>query len=179
MQMSKLGSNWVPPAQQSESRLHRYNKRPVQVRTIDLNVVSEWYKLLEATMKAGAANQNYTRFQSFAERYIIERAGQFKLGNEKQDAWNAILDAKSIYGMIEGVDRAQQSQETTQDTTQARNISNQAAPMVGSIGGGPSTNDPKQLLAQAAQAYGGLGKIPHELVNNIFKLFGYGKTNTP
>lgn len=74
----------------------------------------------------GAANQNYTRFQSFAERYIIERAGQFKLGNEKQDAWNAILDAKSIYGMIEGVDRAQQPQETTQ-----------AAPMVGSIGGGP------------------------------------------
>ena len=123
----------------------------------------------------GQANQAYTRFQSFAERYIIERAGQFKLGNEKQDAWNAILDAKSIYGMIEGVDRAQQPQENIQ----AQNIPNQAAPMVGSIGGWPSTNDPKQLLAQAAQAYGGLSNIPSEIVNNILKLFGHGKTNTP
>lgn len=40
------------------------------------------------------------RFRSFAERYIIARATTFTVGNEANDAWKALLDAKSIYRKI-------------------------------------------------------------------------------
>jgi hypothetical protein len=40
------------------------------------------------------------RFRSFAERYIVERAGQFEKGKEREEAWQATLDAKTIYQNI-------------------------------------------------------------------------------
>lgn len=43
---------------------------------------------------------DYDRFRSFAERYIIERASGFRTGHEREDAWTATLDAKTIYGNI-------------------------------------------------------------------------------
>lgn len=43
---------------------------------------------------------DYDRFRSFAERYIIERASTFRTGYEREEAWTATLDAKTIYGNI-------------------------------------------------------------------------------
>ena len=43
------------------------------------------------------------RFRSFAERYVIERAASFRTGFEKEDGWEAIQTARSLYKMIEGV----------------------------------------------------------------------------
>ena len=44
-----------------------------------------------------------TRFRSFAERYVIERASSFKEDTEQNDAWKAILQAKTVYKMIHGI----------------------------------------------------------------------------
>lgn len=44
-----------------------------------------------------------TRFRSFAERYVIERASLFKGETEMEDAWNAVERAKTIYNHIENV----------------------------------------------------------------------------
>ena len=44
-----------------------------------------------------------TRFRSFAERYVIERANTFKVETEMEDAWNAVERAKAIYKHIENV----------------------------------------------------------------------------
>jgi hypothetical protein len=44
--------------------------------------------------------EQYDRFRSFAERYIVARAGKFRVGFEREDAWQATLDAKSIYGNV-------------------------------------------------------------------------------
>lgn len=43
-----------------------------------------------------------TRFRSFAERYVIERASTFRVGgvDEMEDAWNAVARAKTIYNHI-------------------------------------------------------------------------------
>lgn len=43
------------------------------------------------------------KFRSFAERYVIERADSFRTGFEKEDGWEAIQTARSLYKMIEGV----------------------------------------------------------------------------
>lgn len=43
---------------------------------------------------------DFDRFRSFAERYTIERAGHFRIGFEREDAWQTLLDAKTIYGNI-------------------------------------------------------------------------------
>ena len=44
------------------------------------------------------ADQEQTRFRSFAERYVIERASGFK---SDIDAWTAVRDAMRVYKMIE------------------------------------------------------------------------------
>lgn len=44
------------------------------------------------------ADQEQTRFRSFAERYVIERASGFK---SDTDAWTAVQDAMRVYRMIE------------------------------------------------------------------------------
>jgi len=45
--------------------------------------------------------QENTRFRSFAERYIIERASSFETGKEDAGIWKALQDAKRAYSMIE------------------------------------------------------------------------------
>lgn len=40
------------------------------------------------------------RFRSFAERYLIARAGFLRTGHELEDGWKVLLDAKSLYVMI-------------------------------------------------------------------------------
>lgn len=41
-----------------------------------------------------------SRIRSFVERYLIERAGSFKPGEEMQQGWNAIKDAERLYKMV-------------------------------------------------------------------------------
>lgn len=64
------------------------------------------------TGPAGAAVHNATqslvehseeakRFRSFAERYVIQRASMFRVGFEKEDAFAAVMDAKTVYKQIE------------------------------------------------------------------------------
>lgn len=43
---------------------------------------------------------DFDRFRSFAERYVVERATHFTKGKEREDAWQATLDAKTIYANI-------------------------------------------------------------------------------
>lgn len=70
------------------------------------------------------------RFRSFAERYLIERAGQFTRGKELEEGWQVIQDAKKLYQMIATASRnaedterqetAQQAAETKQQLIQAQ-----------------------------------------------------------
>lgn len=53
-----------------------------------------------------AMNTEEERFRSFAERYIIERAQSFAIGEEREAAWKALLDAKSAYMQIRGMAEA-------------------------------------------------------------------------
>lgn len=45
-------------------------------------------------------NNDYTRFRSFAERYVVERAASFEKGKELEDGWRAVEDAKKLFIMI-------------------------------------------------------------------------------
>ena len=72
---------------------------------------------------------DYDRFRSFAERYVVERAGSFRTGFEQEDAFAAVLDAKGIYNNIAAqakyMDQPEQG-ETTQSPLQG--AGQQAAP---------------------------------------------------
>ena len=49
-----------------------------------------------------------TRFRSFAERFMVERAKFFRADAKglQEDIWKCVLDAKSAYAMIERVGRS-------------------------------------------------------------------------
>ena len=61
------------------------------------------------------------RFQSFAERYVIERASHYRGGNEQQDAWQALQDAKKIYDMIGEATRLRNAAETPDQQAPVQN----------------------------------------------------------
>jgi len=44
-----------------------------------------------------------SRFRSFAERYLIERAAHFRQDHIDIDTWSCIMDAKRAYKQIEAV----------------------------------------------------------------------------
>lgn len=50
-------------------------------------------------------NTEQERFRSFAERYVVARAGDFKGTREEvqQQAWNTALDARMLYSQINGL----------------------------------------------------------------------------
>jgi hypothetical protein len=75
-------------------------------------------------------NNDEERFRSYAERYIIERAHTFRAGHEKEDAWAALLDAKSTYAQIAGVASA----------TYREQADTQAAPAGAGVACGVSTH---------------------------------------
>lgn len=54
--------------------------------------------------ESGRAPSN-TRYRSFAERYVVERASTFRPGHEEEDAWKAAMSAKTAYNMIREVGR--------------------------------------------------------------------------
>lgn len=65
---------------------------------------------------------DFDRFRSFAERYIVERAATFTKGKEREEAWTATLDAKTIYHNI-----ARASRDVDQDQSLGQ----------AGVGGGP------------------------------------------
>lgn len=68
------------------------------------------------------------------ERYVIERATHFRAGFEKEDAWQATLDAKSIYQNI-----AKQSRDADQPAQQAGGAT-QGPMRAGTLTGVPAAN---------------------------------------
>ena len=54
------------------------------------------------------------RFQSFAERYVIARAPTFKTGNEREEAWRAVLDARGMYRQITEMQRSEEHPDEAQ-----------------------------------------------------------------
>jgi hypothetical protein len=84
------------------------------------------------------------RFRSFAERYVIERAGHWKPGEEDTGAWAAIQDAKRVYHQIalagddvqERIAQAIEHAAKTQGALQAGNAQ-QAPNAAGLYGTGP------------------------------------------
>ena len=75
------------------------------------------------------ADQEQTRFRSFAERYVIERASGFK---SDTDAWTAVQDAMRVYKMIE-----QQSTHVSRQPSPTETGSQQAGVVIGNIRGMP------------------------------------------
>lgn len=73
---------------------------------------------------------DFDRFRSFAERYIVERAATFTKGKEREEAWTATLDAKTIYHNIA---RASRDVDQDQPTGQAGVAA--AGPSPGASGG--------------------------------------------
>lgn len=45
--------------------------------------------------------EEYDRFASFAERYVVARAPLFRLGHETEDGWKALKDAEVLYNRIQ------------------------------------------------------------------------------
>ena len=66
--------------------------------------------------------RDYTRFRSFAERYVCERASSFKTGQEKEDAWQATLDARTIFEQIGEIDRVREQAIREGDLQRERDI---------------------------------------------------------
>ena len=98
-----------------------------------------------------------TRFRSFAERYVIERASSFKEDTEQNDAWKAILQAKTVYKMIHGIantltmddEASQQAQSNQAQSNQAQgklyqNLK-QAAPYPNILAGAAQSQPPVVL----------------------------------
>lgn len=85
----------------------------------------------------------FDRFRSFAERYVVERAAHFRVGFEQDDAWKAILDAKTIYGQIAA------HAHTSQDAIDAQAMGNSAQNPVGQTGASGPPGNPGHLSPRA------------------------------
>lgn len=54
------------------------------------------------------APKSNARYRSFAERYVVERARTFPIGRENEAAWEAALQAKTIYKMIQRIGQSKE-----------------------------------------------------------------------
>lgn len=128
------------------------------------------------------------RFRSFAERYIVERAGTFAQGEkELEDAWKCILSATSIYKMIDGA----ANKFRTQDPYAGMASQAQGMPgVVGNIGpagvanapygipqgmGPPNGSRAQAAARRAATKTGGHEGVSQSLkmVQKIFDSYGW------
>lgn len=96
---------------------------------------------------------DFDRFRSFAERYVVGRAASFRTGHEREDAWAATLDAKTIYGNIA---RAAVDAEPDAPTQQAGGTIGVSAPTLRPRTHNPYVNAPNKPtltpLAPVAQS---------------------------
>jgi hypothetical protein len=94
-----------------------------------------------------SSDQEQTRFRSFAERYVIERASGFKTDG---DAWACIQDAARVYKMI-----AQQSVSVSETMREAAApVGAGAMQSQGATQGGPAfpaVSDGVQRALQTAE----------------------------
>lgn len=67
-----------------------------------LTGATKMHKRLLANMGTEAPKSD-ARFRSFAERYLIARAANFRVGHEVEDAWACTMDARTVYAMIKRV----------------------------------------------------------------------------
>ena len=88
-----------------------------------------------------------TRFRSFAERYVIERASSFKEDTEQNDAWKAILQAKTVYKMIHGIANTLTMDDEASQQAQRKLCQNlkQAAPYPNILAGAAQSQPPVVL----------------------------------
>lgn len=98
------------------------------------------------------------RFRSFAERYVIERAGHWKSGEEDTGAWAAIQDAKRVYHQI-ALAGDDVQERLAQAIVHAAKITNglqggnvtQQAPMIGPYDAGQPAYENKASMLKALQ----------------------------
>jgi hypothetical protein len=70
--------------------------------------------------QVGLPPETFTRRQLFVERYVLERAGSYRKGFEKEDAWQAALDSEKIYDMIAQRDRTYEEKKMAQTAQTAK-----------------------------------------------------------
>lgn len=98
-----------------------------------------------------------SRFRSFAERYVIERASTFKVETEIEDAWSAVERAKTIYKHIDKVAEVEQAQEYALNAGNATNPRPQGA--TGCVG--PLTPSRAPGIARRVIAAAQAGAVKH------------------
>jgi phage terminase Nu1 subunit (DNA packaging protein) len=84
--------------------------------------IIQWHEQVEKMVMSSGQVQDYTRFRSFAERYLIERASTFTKGNQQREAHEEVLNARAMFRMIESVDRAQETEAMLNIATQQQNL---------------------------------------------------------
>lgn len=112
------------------------------------------------------------RARSFMERYIIARAPLFRVGFEEEDAWKAILAAKSIYRSIAQQSKTAEPREDVgvqASVGQAPSLTVSRA-LIGSLGATPPPPPPQpgskrfgQFLKQALNSLHGTS-VPDSLM---------------
>lgn len=125
------------------------------------------------------SDDNYSRVRSFVERYVIARASHFAVGNEREDAWKAMLDGRSMFdqiGMLEAKD-GQVGQFGTQPGKAANPTQGQGAC-------GPVTNLPQTSVSPLALPYTPSPidanvvlvpqPVPRTLMHDVRRLFATG-----
>lgn len=125
---------------------------------------------------------DYDRFRSFAERYVIERATHFEVGKEREMAWNATLDAKTIYKNIAVASKDAEPEEMALPTQGQQTSGNNSVGATGPSGvARPMTNFPPHAKAAVhGLLYGKGGSVPSpvkppppkRLVNRILGIIG-------
>lgn len=117
------------------------------------------------------ADQEQTRFRSFAERYVIERASGFK---SDTDAWTAVQDAMRIYRMIEQQSgRVHPQADDAQQAgvgQQALQTSPWAAPLSPL---NPAPGSPEWTLPQAMPILAASQIVPPDKKSRVRQLFNW------
>jgi hypothetical protein len=54
------------------------------------------------------SSDGYSRFRSFAERFLIERASTFRTDHMAEDTWQCVQDAKRAYGLIRSTGKVEE-----------------------------------------------------------------------
>lgn len=147
--------------------------------------------------QSASAKGPVSRFSSFAERYVIERASTFEAGKEKEQAWSAMLDAEKVFEMIERHDKERtrrqyeadlrEHETAIQALQQAQGAAQQMQrpPLLPSFGIGPDSPD-RPALEQLEKIYqasvkAGDQNMMREALKQIGKIIkratGLGGTN--
>src|SRR5262245_44148619 len=76
--------------------------------------------------------EQYSRYESFLERYVLERASSFRQGLEREEAYQAGMDGRTAYEMIQ----AENSRRARRDAADVNGPANAQTPPAQSLGPG-------------------------------------------